>query len=212
MVEICSSCFSELMRWLLACVSGAVWALASVHQSDCSPADGAVWHGQPPRVRLLWRGLWTGKCCPQYFSSIKSHLSRNKKLICSFENVFLLVLSWNCIVSDSSFLSLSGNGSFLMTVQFQLCQKYTVVLFCFYWHSLSSRMVKYSLHSSQVADDGYGVAYSVLGEDVINFHISCKHSCPDTVSLMKAVIWHCITRVNRMNFSILSKPSFRTRF
>uniref|UniRef100_A0A671YA96 carnitine O-palmitoyltransferase n=1 Tax=Sparus aurata TaxID=8175 RepID=A0A671YA96_SPAAU len=31
-----------------------------------------------------------------------------------------------------------------------------------------------------VADDGYGVAYSVLGEDVINFHISCKHSCPDT--------------------------------
>uniref|UniRef100_A0A8C4F5U1 carnitine O-palmitoyltransferase n=1 Tax=Dicentrarchus labrax TaxID=13489 RepID=A0A8C4F5U1_DICLA len=31
-----------------------------------------------------------------------------------------------------------------------------------------------------VADDGYGVSYSILGENVINFHISCKHSCPDT--------------------------------
>uniref|UniRef100_A0A668TQW1 carnitine O-palmitoyltransferase n=1 Tax=Oreochromis aureus TaxID=47969 RepID=A0A668TQW1_OREAU len=31
-----------------------------------------------------------------------------------------------------------------------------------------------------VADDGYGVSYCVLGENMINFHISCKHSCPDT--------------------------------
>uniref|UniRef100_A0A8D3DZ69 Carnitine O-palmitoyltransferase n=1 Tax=Scophthalmus maximus TaxID=52904 RepID=A0A8D3DZ69_SCOMX len=31
-----------------------------------------------------------------------------------------------------------------------------------------------------VADDGYGVSYYVLGDSMINFHISCKHSCPDT--------------------------------
>uniref|UniRef100_A0A7N8Y5N8 carnitine O-palmitoyltransferase n=1 Tax=Mastacembelus armatus TaxID=205130 RepID=A0A7N8Y5N8_9TELE len=33
-----------------------------------------------------------------------------------------------------------------------------------------------------VADDGYGVSYCILGENMINFHISCKHSCPDTGS------------------------------
>ncbi|XP_057683091.1 carnitine O-palmitoyltransferase 1, liver isoform-like isoform X2 [Corythoichthys intestinalis] len=31
-----------------------------------------------------------------------------------------------------------------------------------------------------VADDGYGVSYYILGDSMINFHISCKHSCPDT--------------------------------
>ncbi|KAG7274462.1 hypothetical protein CRUP_001427, partial [Coryphaenoides rupestris] len=31
-----------------------------------------------------------------------------------------------------------------------------------------------------VADDGYGVSYSIVGENMINFHISCKHSCPHT--------------------------------
>uniref|UniRef100_A0A7N6FBW1 carnitine O-palmitoyltransferase n=1 Tax=Anabas testudineus TaxID=64144 RepID=A0A7N6FBW1_ANATE len=31
-----------------------------------------------------------------------------------------------------------------------------------------------------VADDGYGLSYCILGENLINFHISCKHSCPDT--------------------------------
>uniref|UniRef100_A0A8B9HEK4 Carnitine palmitoyltransferase 1Aa (liver) n=1 Tax=Astyanax mexicanus TaxID=7994 RepID=A0A8B9HEK4_ASTMX len=33
-----------------------------------------------------------------------------------------------------------------------------------------------------VADDGYGVAYIIVGEKLINFHISCKHSSPETVS------------------------------
>uniref|UniRef100_A0A6Q2WZ52 carnitine O-palmitoyltransferase n=1 Tax=Esox lucius TaxID=8010 RepID=A0A6Q2WZ52_ESOLU len=33
-----------------------------------------------------------------------------------------------------------------------------------------------------VADDGYGVSYSIVGENMINFHISCKHSCPQTDS------------------------------
>uniref|UniRef100_A0A6Q2X7H8 carnitine O-palmitoyltransferase n=1 Tax=Esox lucius TaxID=8010 RepID=A0A6Q2X7H8_ESOLU len=33
-----------------------------------------------------------------------------------------------------------------------------------------------------VADDGYGVSYFVLGEDFINFHISSKHSSPETDS------------------------------
>ncbi|TRY69611.1 hypothetical protein DNTS_032732 [Danionella cerebrum] len=34
-----------------------------------------------------------------------------------------------------------------------------------------------------VADDGYGVSYIIIGENMINFHISCKHSCPHTVSI-----------------------------
>ncbi|XP_069047891.1 carnitine O-palmitoyltransferase 1, liver isoform-like isoform X2 [Lepisosteus oculatus] len=31
-----------------------------------------------------------------------------------------------------------------------------------------------------VADDGYGVSYIIVGENMINFHISCKHSSPET--------------------------------
>ncbi|XP_053368391.1 carnitine O-palmitoyltransferase 1, liver isoform isoform X1 [Clarias gariepinus] len=33
-----------------------------------------------------------------------------------------------------------------------------------------------------VADDGYGVSYIILGEDLINFHISSKRSSPETDS------------------------------
>ncbi|XP_028824722.1 carnitine O-palmitoyltransferase 1, liver isoform-like isoform X2 [Denticeps clupeoides] len=33
-----------------------------------------------------------------------------------------------------------------------------------------------------VADDGYGVAYVIVGENLINFHISSKHSSPETDS------------------------------
>jgi hypothetical protein len=33
-----------------------------------------------------------------------------------------------------------------------------------------------------VADDGYGVSYIIVGENLINFHISSKHSSPETVS------------------------------
>uniref|UniRef100_A0ABI8ASI2 Carnitine palmitoyltransferase 1A n=1 Tax=Felis catus TaxID=9685 RepID=A0ABI8ASI2_FELCA len=33
-----------------------------------------------------------------------------------------------------------------------------------------------------VADDGYGVSYILVGENLINFHISSKYSCPETDS------------------------------
>uniref|UniRef100_A0A8C4QX66 Carnitine palmitoyltransferase 1Cb n=1 Tax=Eptatretus burgeri TaxID=7764 RepID=A0A8C4QX66_EPTBU len=33
-----------------------------------------------------------------------------------------------------------------------------------------------------VADDGYGVSYTIVGESMMNFHVSSKHSCPLTVS------------------------------
>lgn len=39
-----------------------------------------------------------------------------------------------------------------------------------------------SLWSHQVADDGYGVSYIIVGEDMINFHVSSKYSCSETVS------------------------------
>lgn len=34
----------------------------------------------------------------------------------------------------------------------------------------------------KVADDGYGVSYIIVGENLINFHISSKHSSSETVS------------------------------
>lgn len=33
-----------------------------------------------------------------------------------------------------------------------------------------------------MADDGYGVSYIIVGENLINFHISSKRSSPETVS------------------------------
>ncbi|XP_026181716.1 carnitine O-palmitoyltransferase 1, liver isoform [Mastacembelus armatus] len=33
-----------------------------------------------------------------------------------------------------------------------------------------------------VADDGYGVSYIIVGEDMINFHVSSKYSCSETDS------------------------------
>lgn len=36
--------------------------------------------------------------------------------------------------------------------------------------------------SCQVADDGYGVSYIIVGEDMVNFHVSSKYSCSQTVS------------------------------
>ncbi|TRY93200.1 hypothetical protein DNTS_006322 [Danionella cerebrum] len=33
-----------------------------------------------------------------------------------------------------------------------------------------------------VADDGYGVSYIIMGEEMINFHVSCKLSCKETDS------------------------------
>nr|ALC78703.1 carnitine O-palmitoyltransferase 1 isoform 3 [Solea senegalensis] len=33
-----------------------------------------------------------------------------------------------------------------------------------------------------VADDGYGVSYIIVGEELINFHVSSKHSCSETDS------------------------------
>ncbi|XP_013863731.1 carnitine O-palmitoyltransferase 1, liver isoform isoform X2 [Austrofundulus limnaeus] len=47
-------------------------------------------------------------------------------------------------------------------------------------------MVNYSEYIScgggfgPVADDGYGVSYMFLSENIINVHISCKHSCSST--------------------------------
>lgn len=38
-----------------------------------------------------------------------------------------------------------------------------------------------------VADDGYGVSYIIAGEDCVFFHVSCKNSCPTTVSLLDIV-------------------------
>jgi len=40
-----------------------------------------------------------------------------------------------------------------------------------------------------VADDGYGVSYIIVGENLINFHISSKHSSPETVSSVPETIW-----------------------
>ncbi|KAF3847027.1 hypothetical protein F7725_004105 [Dissostichus mawsoni] len=39
-----------------------------------------------------------------------------------------------------------------------------------------------STSQTPVADDGYGVSYIIVGEEMINFHVSSKHSCSETDS------------------------------
>lgn len=41
----------------------------------------------------------------------------------------------------------------------------------------------------QVADDGYGVSYIIVGENLITFHISSKFSCPDTVRAEPSLVF-----------------------
>lgn len=41
----------------------------------------------------------------------------------------------------------------------------------------------------QVADDGYGVSYIIVGENLITFHISSKFSSPETVRDFKTGIF-----------------------
>lgn len=52
----------------------------------------------------------------------------------------------------------------------------------------------------QVADDGYGVSYIIIGENLITFHISSKFSCPHTVRLRSC---------NASFFCSRSQTSFR---
>uniref|UniRef100_A0A8C5HHB8 carnitine O-palmitoyltransferase n=1 Tax=Gouania willdenowi TaxID=441366 RepID=A0A8C5HHB8_GOUWI len=48
-----------------------------------------------------------------------------------------------------------------------------------------------------VADDGYGVSYIIVGEDMINFHVSSKHSCTDTVTVFpKSILCVCKIKKN----------------
>uniref|UniRef100_A0A671S504 carnitine O-palmitoyltransferase n=1 Tax=Sinocyclocheilus anshuiensis TaxID=1608454 RepID=A0A671S504_9TELE len=53
-------------------------------------------------------------------------------------------------------------------------------LFCLYL--VSKYLGEESPFLKEVADDGYGVSYIIIGENMINLHISCKHSCPQTDS------------------------------
>uniref|UniRef100_M3Z9V2 carnitine O-palmitoyltransferase n=1 Tax=Nomascus leucogenys TaxID=61853 RepID=M3Z9V2_NOMLE len=51
-------------------------------------------------------------------------------------------------------------------------------LFCLY--VVSKYLAVESPFLKEVADDGYGVSYILVGENLINFHISSKFSCPET--------------------------------
>uniref|UniRef100_A0A2I3HSE8 carnitine O-palmitoyltransferase n=1 Tax=Nomascus leucogenys TaxID=61853 RepID=A0A2I3HSE8_NOMLE len=53
-------------------------------------------------------------------------------------------------------------------------------LFCLY--VVSKYLAVESPFLKEVADDGYGVSYILVGENLINFHISSKFSCPETDS------------------------------
>uniref|UniRef100_A0A3Q3QJU0 carnitine O-palmitoyltransferase n=1 Tax=Monopterus albus TaxID=43700 RepID=A0A3Q3QJU0_MONAL len=46
-----------------------------------------------------------------------------------------------------------------------------------------------------VADDGYGVSYIIVGEDMINFHVSSKYSCSETVSKASGYFHQCLDKV-----------------
>uniref|UniRef100_A0AAQ6A2P0 carnitine O-palmitoyltransferase n=1 Tax=Amphiprion ocellaris TaxID=80972 RepID=A0AAQ6A2P0_AMPOC len=53
-------------------------------------------------------------------------------------------------------------------------------LFCLY--VVSKYLGEDSAFLKEVADDGYGVSYIIVGDNLINFHISSKHSSPETDS------------------------------
>uniref|UniRef100_A0A674NG15 carnitine O-palmitoyltransferase n=1 Tax=Takifugu rubripes TaxID=31033 RepID=A0A674NG15_TAKRU len=53
-------------------------------------------------------------------------------------------------------------------------------LFCLY--VVSKYLGEESAFLKEVADDGYGVSYIIVGENLINFHISSKRSSPETDS------------------------------
>lgn len=56
-----------------------------------------------------------------------------------------------------------------------------------------------------VADDGYGVSYIIMGEEMISFHVSCKHSCKTTDSQKFGY------KINQAMMDIMSllSPDFR---
>ncbi|XP_073800684.1 carnitine O-palmitoyltransferase 1, liver isoform isoform X2 [Danio rerio] len=56
-----------------------------------------------------------------------------------------------------------------------------------------------------VADDGYGVSYIIMGEDMINFHVSCKHSCKETDSHK----FGCQVSQAMVDLMTLLNPDFR---
>lgn len=62
--------------FVTSAVLGDVWTVAFIQQSHSIPDDRSLWHCQPPRVSLLWRGLWTCKC----FSHLKTNKYTHKDL------------------------------------------------------------------------------------------------------------------------------------
>lgn len=77
------------------------------------------------------------------------------------------------------FVSLGGGFGPVSMKYLSLCVHYVCFLQVAF---LVSLMLFYDLCSYKVADDGYGVSYIITGEDMINFHVSSKHSCYQTVS------------------------------
>uniref|UniRef100_A0A3B3DTF4 carnitine O-palmitoyltransferase n=1 Tax=Oryzias melastigma TaxID=30732 RepID=A0A3B3DTF4_ORYME len=67
-------------------------------------------------------------------------------------------------------------------------------LFCLY--VVSKYLGEDSSFLKEVADDGYGVSYIIVGEELINFHISSKRSSPETVTFSNDVqkTLNCQTR------------------
>lgn len=60
----------------------------------------------------------------------------------------------------------------------------------------------------QVADDGYGVSYIIIGENLITFHISSKFSCPHTVRLQECNASFFCSRSNLLSLHFCTR---RTR-
>uniref|UniRef100_A0AAX7TW15 carnitine O-palmitoyltransferase n=1 Tax=Astatotilapia calliptera TaxID=8154 RepID=A0AAX7TW15_ASTCA len=70
-----------------------------------------------------------------------------------------------------------------------------------------------------VADDGYGVSYIIVGEDMVNFHVSSKYSCSQTVSnvssvddllyLLSCSPTPCNTFVNKIFYCV--NPAYRPK-
>lgn len=88
--------------------------------------------------------------------------------------VRLLSSRWSCSTSSITQTTPPAAEDLVQWANFTTVHFYADVCYFMYVCEL--------MRSWQVADDGYGVSYIIIGENMINLHISSKFSCPQTVS------------------------------
>ena len=153
--------------------------MEAIHQSDSSAAGRAVRPGQTPRICVLRRWIR-----PSEFICFDRHFWCNLCPVWTSESL------WSRMDSMSHWINFHSTVVNLHiklehTVTVCKCKNKSVWN---HWHWPWGE-THISFCVCKVADDGYGVSYIIVGEDLINFHISSKHSSPETVSSLIFCSW-----------------------